>query len=182
MNLSATSTNQLKLVKTETKYFNSIHELGLAFKANDPDNFWPRPFPAVDESSDDFVKRLIMGETDPTPPFVPETMYWGLVGDTIVGRLAIRHHLNEYLEKFGGHIGYEVHPDYRRRGYATEMLRLALQTSLAQKIGKLLLTCSPDNLGSNRTILTNGGLLTQKIYVDFIGADRNHYWVDLTKP
>ena len=30
--------------------------------------------------------------------------------DKIVGMLDVRHFLNEYLEKFGGHIGYSVAP------------------------------------------------------------------------
>ena len=42
----------------------------------------------------------------------------------IVGMIDIRHYLNEYLEKFGGHIGYSIAPSERRKGYATQMLNI----------------------------------------------------------
>ena len=38
----------------------------------------------------------------------------------------IRHTLNEYLETYGGHIGYSVAPGEHRRGYASQMLKEAL--------------------------------------------------------
>ncbi len=169
----------LKLVKTQLDYFDSILSLREALKI-ERDHFWAAPYPAETETPSEYIARLQKNETEPEPPLVPETMFWGLVDNTIVGRLSIRHQLNARLEKFGGHIGYEVHPEHRRCGYATQMLRLALQTPKALEIGRLLLTCAPDNVASNKTILSNGGQLEKKVFVDFINADRNHYWIDLT--
>lgn len=34
----------------------------------------------------------------------------------------LRHELNEALEKRGGHCGYYVRPEYRGKGYATEIM------------------------------------------------------------
>ncbi len=39
---------------------------------------------------------------------VPHTMLYAFVDGKIIGRLSVRHHLNEYLRHRGGHIGYAV--------------------------------------------------------------------------
>ena len=39
---------------------------------------------------------------------VPSTFLFAFAGTSIVGRVAIRHSLNPYLERVGGHIGYVV--------------------------------------------------------------------------
>lgn len=133
------------------------------------------------ESPEEFIERLLNREFFPEITFVPETVYWATYDGHVVGRISLRHHLNEKLSIMGGHIGYEVSPKWRKRGFATEMLRQILLTSKAKDIGKLLLTCSPHNEASNKTIINNGGQLTQKVFVDSIGEDRNHYWITLEK-
>src|SRR5262245_31363391 len=72
----------------------------------------------------EFVNRLNSEDVNPGPSLVPQTTYWGVVaGGKVVGRIALRHHLNDRLREFGGHIGYEVRPSCRRRGIAKEILK-----------------------------------------------------------
>src|SRR5918996_4568920 len=99
------------------------------------------------------------GENLP-PHHVPATFLFAFAGPRIVGRVSIRHALNPYLERFGGHIGYVVVPEYRRQGYATAILRQALKIA-HQKLGltRVLVTCDDDNVGSIRTIENNCGVL-----------------------
>src|SRR4051812_31650484 len=68
----------------------------------------------------DYVRMLEEHSRGVSVPanFVPNTFFVGVVDDVIVGRLSLRHRLNESLAKVGGHIGYGIVPSQRRRGYA----------------------------------------------------------------
>lgn len=140
-------------------------------------SLWEPYLPKKDEAPEQFINRLRNREVSPELPFVPETVYWAIYNGNVVGRISLRHRLEGNLLKIGGNIGYEVGPKWRQRGFATEMLRQVLKTSKAQEIGKVLLTCSPINGASIKTILKNGGVFDKTIFVDFINEDRNHYWI-----
>ncbi|MEV4704339.1 GNAT family N-acetyltransferase [Actinoplanes sp. NPDC049316] len=99
-------------------------------------------------------------ENAPRPEgYVPATNLWMLDGDGYVGRIAIRHRLTEALRRVGGHIGYDVRPSARRRGYATHMLRDALPVARGLGITTALVMCDVGNVASRRVIERNGGVL-----------------------
>ena len=112
------------------------------------------------------------------PNQVPATFLFAFVGDKIVGRVSIRHSLNAFLERVGGHIGYVVVPEFRRRGYATTILRLSVQIA-SEKLGirRILLTCDDDNIGSIRTIEKNGGILEDVISGPDLDKPKRRYWI-----
>ena len=142
------------------------------------ETIWRGSEPTATESDSEFVERLLRAEHDPEPGLVPSSIYWGTADGIVVGRIALRHRLTPDLEEFGGHIGYEVRPSSRRRGFATRMLRQLLATPKAREIGRLLLTCAPDNVASNKTILANGGVLTRTAFVERWKRQTNYYWID----
>jgi predicted acetyltransferase len=96
----------------------------------------------------------------PRPPGrVPDTELWWVEGEVFLGRIGIRHRLNAALLERGGNLGYDVRSSMRRRGYATEMLRQALDVARGLGIERALVTCNVDNVGSPVVIERNGGIL-----------------------
>jgi predicted acetyltransferase len=111
-------------------------------------------------------------EETPRPEWhVPCTTLWWVDGPVYLGRLAIRHRLNDFLLEVGGHIGYDVRPTRRREGHATGMLRASLPWARDLGIDPALVTCDTDNVASSRVIEAAGGVLE-----DVRGVKRR-YWV-----
>lgn len=108
--------------------------------------------------------------------FVPWTDLYGVVDGVVVGRVSVRHRLNERLAQVGGHIGYGVRRAYRRRGYATELLRAGLVITRGLGIDPALVTCDDDNLGSATVIERCGGVLEDVRSVPG-GSLKRRYWV-----
>lgn len=94
---------------------------------------------------------------------VPCTFLVAVVDDEIVGRLSVRHELNEHLARIGGHIGYATLPAARRRGYATAMTRAGLGLLASMGVDQALLTCDDDNTASATVIERCGGRLQDVI-------------------
>jgi len=126
------------------------------------------------------LAELEEGLNLPSPNHVPETFLFAFGADRIVGRVAVRHRLNASLEREGGHIGYVVVPDSRRRGYATTMLRLAIPIALEKSgAARILVTCDDDNIGSVRTIEKNGGILDNVLTSPSSGKSIRRYWIQV---
>jgi predicted acetyltransferase len=114
------------------------------------------------------------------PEFVRETTYW-LVrkGGPMLGSSRIRHRLTRALEHEGGHIGYEIRPSERRKGYGTHLLALSLEKAQQLGHGRVLVTCDSDNLGSVGVIEKNGGQLENQVVSHASGKLVSRYWIDL---
>lgn len=111
--------------------------------------------------------------------WVPATTFFGIrkTDQKIIGMIDVRHNLDvKFLKEYGGHIGYAILPSERRKGYAAEMLQLALDYCRSLELKRVMLGCYPDNLGSIRTIEKCGGVHTDtKPYLD--GNEIYLYWI-----
>ena len=88
---------------------------------------------------------------------VPSTFFVAVVGGRIVGRTSIRHRLTEQLAQEGGHIGFCILPQYRRRGYGSEILTRSLVVAREMGLTSILVTCDESNIGSRKVIEACGG-------------------------
>jgi len=120
----------------------------------------------------------------------PETLPEGLVtatqylfirknDDRLIGMIQIRHYFNEYLEKFGGHIGYSVRPTERRKGCAKKMLEMTLPLCKELGLDKILITCLADNTASEKTIIANGGIYENTVHEPNANVDLKRYWIEI---
>jgi predicted acetyltransferase len=132
---------------------------------------WPAEgrFPGVDFTAEavrvpgtfaELVRFLLrQREADEPRPraYVAATELWMDEGGEYVGRISVRHELNELLHEWGGHIGYAVRPSARRRGHATAALLDVLELCAERGIDPVLVTCDIDNEASRRVIEKAGG-------------------------
>ena len=126
------------------------------------------------------VVEKLAPQADPDTP-MPEgrvhcSYFWITDGEgadrEVVGFLALRHELNEWLLNEGGHIGYAVRPSRRREGHAGRALALGVRAAADLGIDRVLVTCDVDNDGSRRTIERGGGE-----YEDTRNG-KLRYWID----
>jgi predicted acetyltransferase len=114
------------------------------------------------------------------PDRVPQSTFW-LVhdGQRILGCSRLRHTLNAFLEEEGGHIGYDIRPSERWRGYGTLLLRLTLDKARGLGLKQVLVTADSPNVASWRIIEKNGGVLCSEALSQHTGELLRKYWIEL---
>ena len=98
----------------------------------------------------------------------------------IVGMIQFRHEFNDFLREFGGNIGYSVHPDERKKGYAKRMLTQCLKVCRAFGLDRVLITCLIENEASRKTILACGGVYDKTVFCERDNVKLERYWIFLT--
>ena len=132
-------------------------------------------------SIEDWLEELNKRSCEDTVPkgLVPSSTYLGVreKDNYIVGMIDIRHYLNEYLTQVGGNIGYSVRKTERNKGYAKQMLKLALEKCKELKIKKVLITCDEDNIASEKVILSANAKFEDIRCID--DENKKRFWIEL---
>ncbi len=135
------------------------------------------------ENPEEYIKTCAEYEDPEKVPshLVPATQFFFIrkSDNKLVGMIQVRHCFNDYLEKYAGHIGYSVRPSERRKGYAKEMLRMALPFCREIGIDKVLIACIDGNIGSEKTILANGAVYESTVHEPNGDGDLKRFWITL---
>lgn len=162
-------------VKYEKDYLETIEE------SKDTTGITTLPRPDSGQTFEDFLKQIEnqskgIGLRE---GIVPATTFWLIDNNELIGRVQIRHILNEKLLKSGGHIGYFIRPSKRKQGYGKKILELALEKAKELGIKKTLVTCDITNIGSKKIIEENGGVLENSLKVEEGQPEQSRYWIKI---
>jgi predicted acetyltransferase len=97
---------------------------------------------------------------------------------TVVGEIRYRPSTAPPFRPGHDHIGYNMRPSYRRRGYASMMLGQVLDRARAEGIPGVALIVEGHNPGSVRTIAKHGGTLAEQ-YTNEHGTLVSIHWIAL---
>ncbi|MGF1719008.1 GNAT family N-acetyltransferase [Vibrio kyushuensis] len=112
--------------------------------------------------------------------YVPCSHFWLVNGEnTILGAIRVRHNIEtEFLTIEAGHIGYDMAPSFRGKGYGKTMLKLAISKATALGITKILITADEDNIASRKVIEANGGEFENIVKGKVFNVPLARYWIN----
>ena len=172
---------KVRLIKLTKDYFKQLAEMIDEWKIDQEINNTNRSPWAIFKNDyhdfDNYLEKLELKE--PKDGKVPDSVFFLLDEERniLLGAVNIRHYLNDYLLKYAGHTGDGIRPSERTKGYATEMIRLALVECKKLGINKVLMVCDKDNIASAKTIIKNGGILENE-FINDNGKIEQRYWID----
>ena len=142
-----------------------------------------RNFEKIEKLSfNDWIDDLEKNKYEKNLPesYSPHTLYLAINDNNkIVGAIGIRWKQVPVLMVFGGLIGYSVRPSQRGKGYASEMLKLALDKFKNTNIENILITCKDFNIASKKVIEKNGGIFENTYSNDDDGYTYLRYWIKI---
>ncbi len=138
------------------------------------------------DNFDGFIEALRTEKGYPHQPYqdwvepVPETIVWLIKDDLYIGTVDIRHRLNWHLEKWGGHVHFNIRPSMRGKGFGLKILKKSIPIVNYLGIDKALITVSPDNKTAIKVIESlNAEFEDETPATDRFPAMRR-YWLDCT--
>ncbi|WFA09031.1 GNAT family N-acetyltransferase [Tissierella sp. Yu-01] len=123
-----------------------------------------REYDAISDGEIDIVLyKKCNGDT--LKVFLPEYKFHILLhgSDVIIGHINLRLGNTEKILKYIGHIGYGIDEEYRGKKYAAKACRIIKEIAKEHGMGKVIITCNPDNYASRKVCETIGAKLIEII-------------------
>jgi predicted acetyltransferase len=167
-------TNEIVLIKPTLKLAADFHRLADEHLAHGDNRYA--------EAALDVAAFITMCEAHDAgrslpPGWVPQSTFW-LVrnGERILGCSRVRHTLSTSLSHRGGHIGYDVRPSERGKGYGNLLFALTLRQARELGFAEVLVTADDANVASWKIVERSGGRREDGRFVGPNGPFRR-YWV-----
>ena len=171
-----------KLVKPAVEYKESFIEAIKEFQAEGRYLFID--INELENNFEQFVEDLNAGKRHLHKPYadwvepVPETILWMVKETKFIGSFNIRHRLNWHLEKWGGHINFNIRPSMRGKGFGKKILQKGMPFVCYLGIDRALITVNPKNPNSERIIKFCGGVFDDETPETDRFPARKRYWLD----
>ncbi|WP_407310079.1 GNAT family N-acetyltransferase [Desulfosporosinus sp. SB140] len=173
---------ELFLVEPQERYRESFEKMVYEYSAHGEKDYYEMYKEALSNFNQYVLKLKNNSKGIGVPAsWVPSYTYWLTdMDDQIRGVVRIRTSLNnEFVRKYAGHIGYDISPLSRRKGYGNTLLKLALEKAAMINLDKVLITCNEDNIASQRVIENNGGVFESVIFSEEKNKQLRRYWITL---
>ncbi|WP_066498211.1 GNAT family N-acetyltransferase [Abyssisolibacter fermentans] len=168
----------LFLVKPSKKYQKSFENYALTYRKINDEHYFNKYKKAL-ENFQDYLNDLhnySKGKNLPQGDVTTST-FWLIDKKAVVGVVRIR----QQEVDCAGHIGYDISPDCRKRGYGFQILKLALEKAIKIGIEEVILTCNIDNTASKKIIEKNNGKLLGTIFDEEENEYLYKYSITMTK-
>ena len=111
----------------------------------------------MDDDYEGWLKNLEDQLYLPDPEYVPHETLFFMEGERIVGIVNIRHELPKRYN-WVGHVGYSIHPQERRKGKGTILLKLAINRCHELGIEPVMVSLAEHNIASEKLVEKCGGV------------------------
>jgi len=114
----------------------------------------------------------------------PFDIYWLVRQTLFIGAVGIIHTLNDYLARYGGHLGIGIRPSLRNQGYGEIATRLILGRAYQLGINPVYAFCDSRNIAMSRVFEKCGGILEGIVpnpYFEGTSVSRYKIFIDMVE-
>lgn len=149
------------LAKPDKIYENSFKKYAESYKCSG-DSYYFEKYKMALDNFDEYIKELEDNSKgiNIEKGWVPTSTFWLIDNNEVAGVTRVRHR----EAGTAGHIGYDISPCFRNKGYGTKILELSLLEASKLGIKEAVVTCNTENSASRKIIEKNGGKLLGTIF------------------